>query len=242
MRSGTILAAITSLAVAGLGAGVAHAKAVVIKSEGPSQTKYKVGTELPDNATLDLKAGDRVTVITTRGTRVISGPGPKSIGASSQNRRSTFAVLTRQTSGDAVRPGAVRAGGPGELVENDNLWNLDVSTGGRMCIVGTDGLRLFRPRVDSEETYVFGTAGSDFHTHVTFDKGVALASVGAEELPLVAGRTYSVSAPSGDAARSFDLAILDQAPRDMTEMAALLAANECTGQLDMLAEKVMLTD
>ena len=66
---------IAGLALAGAALALplaAHA-GVVVKSTGPSATRYPVGTKLEDTATITLKAGDVVTVLTAEGTRVIKG-------------------------------------------------------------------------------------------------------------------------------------------------------------------------
>ena len=237
-----MLKKLVGLAAATVFATTAAQAGVVVKSSGPSAAKYKVGDKVDDNGTITLQAGDSVTVVTARGTRVLTGPGTMRVGASGESRRSTFATLTRQRSGARARTGAVRGTKTDEASANPNLWNLDVATGGKMCVADAGLLNVWRPSVASEETYVFGKADSDFHVHVTFDEGVSQASLSGEEMPLVDGGAYTISGPDGAPAKTFDLVVLDEVPRSMDDMAAVLATSGCTAQLDMLAEKVMLAN
>ncbi len=243
MGLGKSLFAASALTIAALGVGVAAAQAgVVVKSSGPSAGQYPVGKKLDDSASITLKAGDSVTVLTSAGTRVISGAGTHRVGAAGANKRSAFAVLTRQRSGNRVRTGAVRAGASTAVARNPNLWNLDVSQGGRMCLTDSNLVNLWRPQTEGQATYIFRSAPSDFHVHVTFDDGVSQASLSSDALPLTATSAYSVSGPDGTSAQLVEFVILDSAPEDPESMAAVLAENGCTAQLDLLAERLMASE
>lgn len=233
--------ALAVAASAGIAATAATA-GVVVKSSGPSASEFPVGTELADSDMITLKEGDSVTVLTDRGTRVLTGPGKRQVGARGPSKRSAFAVLTRKRSGARVRTGAVRGGSTGAGAVNPSLWNLDVTQSGNICLSDDGLLNLWRPQTTAEETYVFGTQQSNFHVHVTFDAGVSQASIGSDELPLVGGRTYTLSAPDGGPQRTVTFVMLDEEPADPEAMATVLAENGCTAQLDMLAERLMTTD
>lgn len=59
MFSDKLKSRLTALALAGaaLALPVAAMAGVVVKSTGPSSTKYPVGTKVDDNASITLKAG-----------------------------------------------------------------------------------------------------------------------------------------------------------------------------------------
>lgn len=232
--------AAAGLVLAGIALSSPAAAGVVVKSSGPSAAQYPVGKKVDDASSVTLKAGDSITVLTANGTRVISGAGTHTIGARGTSKRSAFAVLSRQRSGARVRTGAVRGGTGGVASTNPNLWNLDVARGGRLCLADSATLNLWRGDTQAHETYMFGRANSDFHVHVAFEQGMAQASVTGDELPLAGGQVYTLTGPTGNAAVPVEFVVLDSVPEDPESMAALLAANGCQSQLDLLADKLMM--
>ena len=233
-----------ALAVAGAGLALAApaSAGVVVKSSGPSAGQYPVGKKIADSASITLKAGDSVTVLTGNGTRVIKGAGTHRVAERGTSKRSTFAVLTRQRSGARVRTGAVRAGTSAVAATNPNLWNLDVTQGGKMCVADSGALNLWRADTGAEATYMFGRTNSDFHVHVTFDEGVSQASLTDEDLPLSTGQAYTLTGPNGGAPNTVEFVVLDAVPEGPEEMAAALAANGCQSQLDLLADTMMIAE
>jgi hypothetical protein len=229
--------AVFSLAAFGFLGSAPASAGVVVKSSGPSAVSYPVGKKLDDAASITLKTGDSITVLTDSGTRVITGPGTHRVGARGASKRTTFAMLTRQRSGARVRTGAVR-GGPAGAASNPNLWNVDTSQAGKICLPGSDAITFWRPSVEGEETWVLGSAVSDFHVHVTFDDGDALASLSAEELPLERNRIYDFSGPTGGPRKRLEFVMLGSAPDNPEDLAVALAENGCSGQLDLLSEKL----
>lgn len=229
-------AAISIAALGCLGAVPAQA-GVVVKSSGPSAGTYPVGKKLDDDSTITLRAGDSVTVLTDSGTRVISGAGTHRVGARGASKRTAFAMLTRQSSGARVRTGAVRGTGPGEA-SNPNLWNVDTSRPGKVCLPPADTITFWRPTVDGNETWVLGSAVSDFHVHVMFDEGAATATLSAEDLPLAQSRLYDLSGPAGGSKQRMEFVALDSAPDDPEALAIALAEKGCATQLELLSDKL----
>src|SRR6185369_4761891 len=86
--------------------------AIVVASSGPSAATYPVGRKLDDAGTITLRAGDTLTVLDGKGTRVLRGAGnfPVAAAAGTPAKSATFAVLTMQRSAQRVRTGAVRTG------------------------------------------------------------------------------------------------------------------------------------
>ncbi len=225
------------VATAGLVGGTPAQAGVVVKSSGPSAGAYPVGKKLDDDSSITLKDGDRVTVLTDSGTRVLSGAGSHRVGARGASKRTAFAMLTRQGSGARVRTGAVRGAATGEA-SNPNLWYVDTSHPGKLCLPQAASITFWRPSVEGEETWVLGSAVSDFHVHVMFEDGDATASLSSDELPMSQNRVFDLSGPAGGSKRRMEFVALDSAPDDPEDLAVLLAEKGCASQLDMLSEKL----
>ena len=239
MSSGKAALAGAAIALAALGlAGATPASAgVVVKSSGPSAGTYPVGKKLDDAASITLQSGDRITILTDSGTRVIAGPGTHRVGARGASKRTTFAMLTRQRSGARVRTGAVR-GGPVGAAANPNLWNIDTSQAGTYCLPASRSITFWRPNPEGEETWVLGAPQSEFHVHVTFDDGDATASLNADELPLAQTAAFDMSGPGGGAKERLEFITLAETPGNAEDLAVVLAQNGCSSQLDLLSERL----
>ena len=237
-------ARVAALAVASAGLALAApaAAGVVVKSSGPSAGQYPVGKKLDDSSSITLKAGDSITVLSDSGTRVISGAGTHRVGARGASKRSAFAVLARQRSGARVRTGAVRSGTSTVAATNPNLWNLDVSQSGRICVVDTGAINMWRADTTDEVTYSLRQTGSDFVVPVAFSAGVSQASLDGDKLPIADGKSFTLTGPSEQVRSTIEFVVLDDAPDNAEEMAAALASNGCQSQLDLLADKLMMTE
>lgn len=227
-------------ALAGLAmfAGAAQA-GVVVKASGPSAGQYPVGKTLDDAATISLKAGDSVTVLTANGTKVISGPGQFTVGVRGESKRSTFAVLTRQASGARVRTGAVRSGGGSAAPANPSLWNMDVTRPGKFCLADAARVTFWRPVSAGERVFVLGSGKSDYLVQIKFADGAAQATLTADELPLASNRSYRLSSEAGAAPQPVEFVLLDAVPETADALGAMLAEKGCTAQLAMLTDRLM---
>ncbi len=219
-------------------AGAAQA-GVVVKASGPSSGQYPVGKKLDDSATVNLKAGDSITVLTANGTKVITGPGNFTVGVRGESKRSTFAVLTRQASGARVRTGAVRSGTSTAAPVNPSLWNMDVTQPGKFCLADASRVTFWRPVTAGERVYVLGSGQSDYLIQVKFADGAAQASLNREQLPLDANRSYRLSSEAGAAPQPLEFVVLDAVPGTADELAAVLAEKGCNAQLTMLSDRLM---
>ena len=235
----TLAAAIAGVAL--LCAGTAEA-GVVVKASGPSAAQYPVGKKLDDAATVTLKAGDSVTVLTANGTKVISGPGQFAVGVRGESKRSTFAVLTRQASNARVRTGAVRSGASSAAPMNPSLWTMDVTKPGKFCIADSSRVTFWRPVTAGERVYVLGSGQSEYLVQLKFADGAAQAALTAEQLPLDSNRTYRLSSEVGSAPQSVEFVMLDAVPDTADGLAAVLADKGCNEQLTMLSERLMTND
>lgn len=229
--------AITSVGIIGTEAAQAG---VVVKSSGPSAKKYPVGKKLGDASAITLKAGDSLTVLTATGTRVLSGAGVHRVAGRTKAKRSAFAVLTRRQSGARVRTGAVRSAVSKAPASNSNIWNVDMSQLGRICLPDAQQVRLWRPATSTEQTYKFGAADAGVSFDVTFGAGASTASVGTGKLPLTGTADYVVSVSNGGAAKPVEFVVLENTPRDPEALAQAFVANGCDSQLELLASTMMV--
>ena len=219
-------------------AGAAQA-GVVVKASGPSAGQYPVGKKLDDAATVNLRAGDSITVLTANGTKVITGPGQFTVGVRGESKRSTFAVLTRQAANTRVRTGAVRSGTSTAAPMNPSLWNMDVTKPGKFCLANASQVTFWRPVTAGERTYVLGSGQSDYLVQVKFADGAAQASLSGQQLPLDASQTYRLSSEAGGAPRPVEFVLLSRVPDTADGLAAMLAEKGCDAQLTMLSDRLM---
>lgn len=231
----SVRAIATGLALVTAGMAATAQAGVVVKSSGPSAGQYPPGKKLDDAARITLEAGDSVTVLTGSGTRVISGAGTHQVGARGASKSSTFAVLTRQRSSQRVRTGAVRGDdAPIATAQSPNLWYVDVSRSGTMCIAGAGAVRLWRPDAASAATYVVANAKSPDHVHVAFAEGEADRDWNGDQMPLTDGASYTIAPSEGGPTSEVTFAVLDDPAGDPEGLAEQLIGKGCMVQLELL--------
>ena len=236
MFSDRLKTRITALALAGaaLAFPVAAMAGVVVKSTGPSSTRYPVGTKLDDTATITLKAGDVVTVLTSEGTRVIKGAGTFRVGDRPQVASDRFASLTRKRAATRVRTGAVRDV-QDEAITNPSLWYVDITRSGTICLYDLATVRLWRPGTDGTATYRIAGHDADVQAEVTFDDTVTVAALDPARLPVVEGGHYMITAPDGSTSAALSFVLLNEDYDQPDALAEALIAKGCTVQLETLA-------
>ena len=208
---------------------------VVVKSTGPSSTKYPVGSKLDDAATIVLKAGDVVTVLTSDGTRVIKGGGTFRVGDRPKVASDRFASLTRKRAATRVRTGAVRAPDVAAAT-NPSLWYVDVTRSGTICLYDLATVRLWRPGTAGTSTYsISGEGDTAARAEVTFDDTVTVAALDPARLPITEGARYMITAPGGSPAAQIQFVLLADDFAQPDALAEGLIAKGCTVQLDALA-------
>ena len=223
-----------ALAGAALALPTAAMAGVVVKSTGPSATRYPVGSKVDDNATITLKAGDVITVLTANGTRVIKGAGTFRIGDRPQVAADRFASLTRKRAATRVRTGAVRGETEGNPT-NPSLWYVDVTRSGTVCLYDLATVRLWRPGAPDTITYRMFHRENGTAVDVTFDETVTVAALDPARLPIVEGAPYTITGPDNATSAQVSFVLLEgdfEAPDALGE--ALLAKG-CTVQLELLA-------
>lgn len=227
--------ALTGLALAGaaLAVPVAAMAGVVVKSTGPSATRYPVGTKLDDSASITLKAGDVVTVLTAEGTRVIKGAGTFRVGDRPQVAADRFASLTRKRAATRVRTGAVRLPGD-ETRTNPSLWYVDVTRSGTVCLYDLATVRLWRPGTPGTSTYRMFNRENGASVDVTFDDTVMIAALDPARLPIVEGTPYNITGPDNATSAQINFVLLADDYATPDALAEALIAKGCTVQLEAL--------
>lgn len=227
------------LAGAVLAAPVAAMAGVVVKSTGPSSSKYPVGAKVDDDATITLKAGDSVTVLTSKGTKVMKGAGTFNVGEKPKATRARFAALTRTRNANRVRTGAVRGAETGAEPTNPNLWYVDVTQGGTICLTDLSEVRMWRPSTEGIATYSVADSSSGASVDVTFDESESVAPLDPAILSLTAGTPYSVTGPEqGSAQVTITFVQLDQEYSEADQLAEALVAAGCLSQVELLADRL----
>jgi hypothetical protein len=224
-----------ALAGAALALPAAAMAGVVVKSTGPSATRYPVGSKVDDNATITLKAGDVITVLTAQGTRVIKGAGTFRIGDRPQVAADRFASLTRKRAATRVRTGAVRGEAEGNPT-NPSLWYVDVTRSGTMCLYDLATVRLWRPGTDGGTiTYRMFNRENGASVDVTFDEAVTVAALDPARLPIVEGAPYTVTGPDNATSAQISFVLLDGEFEAPDALGEALIAKGCAVQLEALA-------
>jgi len=237
----TITLATAMLAGAGVGTGAAIA-GVVVKSSGPSASQFPVGKKVADSATITLRAGDNVTVLTSEGTRVMKGAGTFRVGEKPTATRGRFAALSRKKAARRVRTGAVRGTGStapaAAKAVSPNLWYVDVSRSGTMCLFDAGTVRLWRPSNEGIATYRVVDTASESSVDVTFDDGESVAALDPARMMVSEGATYTLAGPEGTDVASVSFVTLEGDYPRADQLAEALIANGCMTQVGLMADRL----
>ena len=227
-----VMAATCAISLASSGAAIA---AIVVASSGPSAKQFPTGKKLDDSQTIILQAGDTVTVLDARGTRVLRGAGTfKASEAAGQNRSSTFTALTRQRGSQRVRTGAVRNAGPDGKLMSPNLWFVDLSKSGTICVIEGNPVHAWRPDAAKAATYrVANTAGAT--STLSFDAGSMVASWNTAATPISDGSAFTVTTEAGQPLGRYGFVVLPSQPATPEDTAAVLIEKGCSAQLELLS-------
>jgi len=213
---------------------------VVVKSSGPSAGDYPVGRQVADDASITLRAGDKITVLTDGGTRVMQGPGTFRVGEGATRTRARFSNLTRRRAARRVRTGAVRSGATGAPARSPNLWFVNVAAAGNVCLYDLAAVRLWRPEATEAQTYQIRDAGSQGALDVAFVESEAVRALDPNGLAITDGGNYTITTPaSGESAASsvnVTFVTLGEEFETPDALAQALFDNGCTTQLSLLAD------
>lgn len=212
---------------------------VVVSASGPSAGSFPVGKKIGDSEKIVLRAGDTLTVLDGKGTRVLRGAGTYSLSQQpGAAKADTFTTLTERRS---ARRTALAAGREEPILSPSNLWYVDLTQPGKTCLADTERVRLWRGAVEGEANYVIKTAGGASQT-IAFSDGSVLASWDQQALPLTAGTEYSISGADGATAGTLSFVILANAATEPEALAQQLIENSCTRQLVLLSSAMMIAN
>jgi hypothetical protein len=229
-------AAAMALAVA----GTAAAQSMVVRSTGPSASKYPTGTKLKSSEKVILVAGDRIVLIQGGKTRTLSGPGTYSSGGTVQASQTTGTTVARMlASGSQGRArGGFTRGDPGGPPPADirapNLWLLDYREGGTFCVADPATLMLWRPHMGSDELVKIEQGGKS--ETVAFVSGANYRKWPLDIMPVQYGVDYRLSGAGMTAPVTIRFAPLENLPEAADGAAEMLMAKGCKPQLDRLVD------
>lgn len=222
---------IAGLAMAAL-AGTAIAGPVVIRATGPSARAYPAGKQLPDDAQLTLKAGDTVVLLDARGTRTVSGPGTFAAVATGTRAGTaqTAARILANTGSSERRGGAVRGGVPTTTdTRSPNLWLVDLSKSGTVCIADANAVRVWRPSAEKATDVTVSSASAS--GTIALAQGTSIAEW-PKSMPVTDGAEYTVTAEGMQPSRIKFATV--PVPTSLEDTASKLIAKGCNTQLDLL--------
>lgn len=216
----------------------AEAASLVVRASGPSAAIYPPGKMLPDTAKLVLKTNDEVVLLDNKGTRTLRGPGNFSALAAASvaaSNGTALAALVDQRSDRRVRIGAVRTV-DGTDQRPPNIWYIDASRGGNVCIADPTQAMIWRPNPDKPATM---SAAPAMGTPATIDWGAAQAvQPWPQTLPLTEGAQYRITG----APAAIRITLVGTPPEELQTMAQVLVKHNCTAQLDLLVTTTNAAD
>lgn len=220
------LLAVSTMACCVAMASPALAKALVVRSAGPSAKTYPPGKALPDSAKISLKPGDSVTVLGPNATKTLRGPG--TFPASSSSAEGLAMAAARRT-----RFGAMRSG---DLALNPSPWNLDISQSGTICIARGNVLKMWRPSSDDAAKLTI-TPSSGKSATVSWPAGKSTIDWPAA-LPISEGVDYQLAIKDGPSPETVRFAMMPAIPADAVDTAEALIQRGCQNQLDVLVAEL----
>lgn len=221
----------------------AQADTIVVRASGPSAKTFAPGSKLAAGGSIFLKAGDMVTLLDSKGTRMLRGPGQFPVEASARPAPASGVMLSALLDTKRVRrarTGAVRGTiteTPVAAVRRPNLWLADIARPGTFCVADPAALRLWR--ADASKPLDLGLSGGGSVAKVAFAAGESIAAW-PSAVPVRNDSSYVVN----DAGRTTQirLAFMGTVTPNLDETAAALIANQCDAQLDLLIDTATMVE
>ena len=225
--------------VALFGASQALAGAMVVRSTGPSAKTYPVGKSLPSDMKLTLKAGDLITVLDSGGTRVLKGPGVVAASGSSAASGTGFSQLIANTGAKQARTGATRAAIGGGPARSPNVWYVDATKNGNVCVADAAALSVWRPDMTAATSISITRLSDGKSVNLDYRAGQTVRAWPVAELPAVEGAQYKIADAAGKTPTMVKLTMIGSSPADIQAAAASLLEKGCSSQMDVLVEGTM---
>jgi hypothetical protein len=202
--------------------GGAFAKAVIVRSAGPSAKAYPPGKALPDSAKIALQPGDSLTIVGGNSARTLRGPG--TFPAAAAGAQGLALAASRRT-----RFGALRTG---ELALNPSPWNVDATQSGATCAARGSPPKIWRPESgDAAQLTISKASGTP--TIVSWPAGKSTVDW-PSNVPIADGAKYRLTLSGSADAQDVRFVLIPSIPKDLTEAAQVLVQRGCQNQLDVL--------
>ena len=224
--------AVALFCAVGLGSS-AWAATVVISASGPSARSYPAGKSLAAGSRIVLAAGDTLTVLDSRGTRTLRGPLNTSAEATAARATSSFAALVATQNRSRPRTGAIR--GTGEKPKPANIWDIDSTSDGLVCVANAGGLKICRPDMKNAATMTV-TPDGGAATRVSFTAGSNVAAWPAG-VPVSEGRGYVINGGGLARPARVRFTLVDApVPSDPAGIYMVLDAKGCSEQKQLVVD------
>jgi hypothetical protein len=223
------------------------AKIVLISAQGPNASKYPVGSVFPDTKEFDLRSGDVLTILDSKGTRTLRGPfkgrinstpstkvAPVSLHdvliAANEKRWRVAALRNLPTDTTTAVTEESRKRTP-----IDNLWQLELGYQGDWCVPNGEEVSLSRKQAElGDELRVIDETGVTRSTR--WRAGDSSVPWPGDEPP-TDGQTYTISTTS-NASSLVTVHLLESSTDEVPEMARYFLDHNCFAQLDFLGSAV----
>jgi hypothetical protein len=237
MRRLGLAAAAAVMAVAVV--GTAAAQSMIVRSTGPSATKYPTGAKLKSSDKLTLVSGDKVVLMQAGKTRTLSGPGTFGASGTVQASQSLSGNVTRMLAkGPTMRSRGGFSRGPNDPVPVDmrapNLWLLDYREAGTFCVLDPATLMLWRPNMEGDTALEIEGGGKK--ATVALVDGANFRKWPTDTLPVQYGVDYRLSGGGLAAPVKVRFSKMENAPDTVEGSIDLLMAKGCSPQLNRLVD------
>jgi hypothetical protein len=233
----TLALGATALALLSADVAVASAKAIVVKSSGPSAKAFSPGKAIADNSTVTLKAGDIVTLLDGQGTRVLKGPGTFSTTANTQTSANISTVM-KNTGTRQVRTGAVRGSVSEAPLRPTNVWLVDTTKSATVCVADVNSVSLWTPTGEQGANITLTRVSDGKASPVALRPMQSVKAWPIAELPITDGAQFRVSRDGVETPVTLRFASMGPNPLGVENTIAGFVRSGCNAQLDLLIETV----
>lgn len=236
MFSASKAAMLFAIPLALCAASAARADTIIVRSNGPSAKSYPIGKSLPANTKLALQNGDSVTVLDAGGTRVFKGPGNFPLSAAVAVNNPAFGQFLRNTGARISRAGAVRGTNGLKSPLSPNIWFVDISKSGPVCVADPTSITLWRAQSANAQNVTLAPASGGKPATIAFLAGQASRGWPVADVPVTDGAQYTLSGEGMSGPVTITVRTVSAAPASLDAVGSLLIKNGCAVQTNLLVE------
>ena len=225
----------TAVMLFALGSTPLCADALIVRATGPSAAKYLAGKSVSSKAQIVLKSGDQLTLLDSKGTRTLSGPGTFSpSGSSGGDKSSTLAALINNAGSRQVRTGAIRGDTSSDGPPHpSSIWSLDVAQSGTMCTNDLSKISLWRQNNDAATTMIVSSSSGEGSAQARWRAGQSTTLLSAAGLAIKNGASYKFQL-AGQVPTLVTIKLVSPTSSTPSDVARAFISNGCTTQLNQL--------